>query len=194
MGRPPKRPGPPTIDRLLNAAAREFARSGLTGARLEDIAKKAGIRRPSLLYHFPTKESLYARVVRRAFARLGQELLAAMTRPGDFAAQVEETATAFERALENDPTLAPLILRELLDGHGPGREILLDEIAPLLDQVEHFVRLHGKGRIRPGLPVRAAILHGASDILLRASSGPLRGPLWRDPNPRLLARMMFLKG
>ncbi len=182
-----------TPERLLRSAEQEFARSGLRGSRLEDIARRAGIRRPSLLYHYPTKEALYARVVRRAFARLGRTLLEAMTEEADFARSVERTAAAFERALTADPSLASLILRELLDGHGPGRAILLEEMVPLLDQVELFVRQHGRRRIRPGLPIRAAILQGASDILLRAASGPLRDPLWGRGAAASLARLLFLR-
>lgn len=183
-----------TPERLLEAAEREFARLGIRGARLEDIAKTAGIRRPSLLYHFPTKEALYARVVRRAFARLGRSLLEAISDPGTFAESVERTAGAFERALLRDAALARLILRELLDGEGPGREILLEEMVPLLDQVESFVLRAGRGKVRPGLPVRAAILQASSDILLRAAAGPLRGPLWGRSDARALARLLFLRG
>lgn len=178
----------------MAAAEAEFSRVGLEGARLEDIARRAGIRRPSLLYHFPTKEALYARVVRRAFARLGRELLEAMTHPGGFAESVEATAGAFERSLHQDPALAKLILRELLDGRGPGRAILLEEMVPLLDQVERFVQKHGRRNLRSGLPVRAAILQGASDLVLRAASGSLEGPLWGPGYARTLARMLFLKG
>ena len=183
-----------TPERLLVAAEAEFARAGLDGTRLEDIAKRAGIRRPSLLYYFPTKEALYARVVRRAFARLGQALLEAMTDPGGFAESVERTAEAFEISLRAEPALAKLILRELLDGRGPGRAILLEEMVPLLDQVEQFVKRHGRGLARRGLPVRAAILQGASDLVLRAASGDLQAPLWGPGHARTLARMLFLKG
>lgn len=194
MGRPRAgASGTATPERLLRSAEREFARAGLRGARLEDIARRAGIRRPSLLYHFPTKEALYARVVRRAFARLGQSLLEAMSVPAEFADRVERTAGAFERALQRHPALAALILRELIDGHGPGRAILLEEMCPLLDQVALFVRRHGGRRLRSGLPIRTAIMQSASAILLRAAAGRLREPLWGKGDPAALARILFLK-
>ena len=42
----------PTEERILQAAETEFGRKGFERTRLEDIAETAGIRRPSLLYHF----------------------------------------------------------------------------------------------------------------------------------------------
>ena len=67
-----------TPERLLDAAEQCFAQ-GYDAARLEDIAAAAGIRRPSLLYHFASKDDLYAAVVRRTFARLGAALLSVMS-------------------------------------------------------------------------------------------------------------------
>ena len=75
MGRPPaSRFEIDTPTRILDAAEHAFAIAGLAGARLADIAGAAGIRRPSLLYHFSSKERLYGAVVERAFAVLTDTL------------------------------------------------------------------------------------------------------------------------
>ncbi|MBN1316979.1 MAG: TetR/AcrR family transcriptional regulator [Anaerolineales bacterium] len=49
-----------TRQKILDAAFSEFADKGFRGATIKSIAKKAGIKSPSLLYwYFPTKESLF---------------------------------------------------------------------------------------------------------------------------------------
>ena len=70
-----------------------------------------------------------------------------------------------------------------------------EEVAPLLDRVERFLRLEGRGRLRPGLPVRAAVMQVVSAVLLRSAAGGLREALWgRGDHAVELARGLFLDG
>jgi AcrR family transcriptional regulator len=182
-----------TPERLLDAAEQAFAQ-GYEAARLEDIAAAAGIRRPSLLYHFPSKDSLYAAVVRRTFARLGAALMSVMSRRLDFAARVDSMVDTYASFLADNPAHAQILVRELLDARGPGRDILLGEVVPLLDLVERFLLLEGRDLLRPELPVRAAILQVAGAIVLRSASGALQQPLWGPiDQSRALARLLLFK-
>lgn len=193
MGRPPAGSAQTaTPERLLDAAEQAFAQHGLRGARLEDIAAAAGIRRPSLLYHYPSKHDLYGAVVRRTFERLGAALLQAMVGPPDFAARFDAVVACYADFLAEHPAQARILVWELLDGQGPGREILLDQVVPLLDLVERFVRIEGRGDVRRGLPVRAAIVQVASDIVLRSAAAEFKSALWGDADhTRELARALF---
>jgi len=182
-----------TPERLLDAAEQGFAR-GYDAARLEDIAAAAGIRRPSLLYHFASKDDLYAAVVRRTFARLGAALMTVMSRRLDFAARVDNMVDTYASFLADNPAHAQILVRELVDAHGPGRDILLAEVVPLLDLVERFLLLEGRDLLRATLPVRAAILQIASAIILRSAAGALQQPLWGPiDQSRVLARLLLFK-
>lgn len=183
-----------TPQRLLEAAEIEFAASGFKAARLEDVASRAGIRRPSLLYHFPTKQALYSAVVQRAFVRLRLMLLETMNLEAGIGVRLEKTVAAFSKFLEANPTLAAVLLREMIDGRGPGHEIILNEVVPLLNEVVLFVKRAGTDEIRPGLPIRAAILQLVADALLRVVAGPISTPLWgKENHARTLTRILFLK-
>lgn len=59
-----------TREAVLREAERHFAATGFRAARLEDIADAVGIRRPSLLHHFPTKTALYDAVEKRIFENM----------------------------------------------------------------------------------------------------------------------------
>ncbi|MFO7562197.1 MAG: helix-turn-helix domain-containing protein [Enhygromyxa sp.] len=201
---PDRDPERSTVERILDAAEREFAAIGYAPARLADIAERAGIRRPSLLYHFESKELLYQAVVGRVFDLLGAELLRSIALAGEFEARLDALVGAFASFLDARPTLAPIIVRELIDdpehddeahrrGGGPGRAIMLERVAPLLGTVEDFVREAGSTRVRAGLPIRAAIVQVAGDLLLRSAAGSLRTPLWGPgDHARQLARHLFL--
>src|SRR5580658_6996329 len=55
----------PACERLLEAAARIFARDGLSGATTREIARAAGVNEVTLFRHFHTKENLVSAVAER---------------------------------------------------------------------------------------------------------------------------------
>lgn len=57
--------GAANIDKILDAALAAFARDGLRGARIEEIAGAAEMSKTNLLYYFRTKEQLYSAVLTR---------------------------------------------------------------------------------------------------------------------------------
>ncbi len=66
---------------ILDAAFVEFAEHGLAGARLDDIAKRAGVAKGTIYLYFPNKEALFREMIRttivaaiaRAEANLGDD-------------------------------------------------------------------------------------------------------------------------
>ena len=170
----------PTVDRILIAAEKIFGEEGYDKARLSDIAQDAGIRRPSLLYHFKTKETLYAAVVHRQFDLLRARFGEVVKYPGGYDVRMLALMQSWLDFIDERPAFAPLVLRGMLDGHGPVRERLLEELVPLLDWVEAWLSTAGRDHIPDGVPVRAAILQLGSDALVRAAAGPLQVPLWGE--------------
>ena len=49
---------------ILRAALEVFGEHGLAGARLEDIAKRAGVSKGTIYLYFPNKEALFREMVR----------------------------------------------------------------------------------------------------------------------------------
>lgn len=185
-----------TTARLLEAAEAEFGERGFDRARLEDIAARVGISRPSLLYHFGTKDLLYAAVVGECFAKLGEAVAVALSGAGSFEDRVEAVTLRYVSFLEEHPHLATILVRESVDGRGPGRALLVEAAAPVIDAVEHFALESGRGVVGRGIPARAALMYLASSLLFRAASGPLVEPLWGglEHHAREMARTLFAEG
>ena len=56
-----------TQKRILNAAKREFARHGLGGARVDEIAERADINKRMIYHYFGSKKELFQRVLEEAY-------------------------------------------------------------------------------------------------------------------------------
>ncbi len=67
---------------LLDAAMEQFAQHGFAKTSMSDIAKASGISRTSLYNHFPTKEDVFKALSGRINARVYDEVVAALSKPG----------------------------------------------------------------------------------------------------------------
>jgi TetR/AcrR family transcriptional regulator len=69
-GRPRRGNGSPELSkrRILAAAAAAFARDGYGGARINDIARRAGTNKRMLYHYFGGKDGLYTAVLEDAYA------------------------------------------------------------------------------------------------------------------------------
>lgn len=170
-----------TRERLLNAAEIEFGQRGFDRARLEDIAKAAGISRPSLLYHFESKEKLYERVVRNVFDKIGELFLESIADKGDFKERIDRVIVRYMAFVDEHPAIALIVLRELLSANAFSGRIIKNEVVPLLDRVAGFIEEEGKEYVTKGMPIRPAITQIAMAVLLRSATGDLKDALYGDP-------------
>jgi TetR/AcrR family transcriptional regulator len=79
-GRPGSRGEPEkTRAAILKAALEEFSHEGVTGARTDEIARRAGVNKALLYYYFKDKEGLYAAALERVFSGLHEKVMAVLS-------------------------------------------------------------------------------------------------------------------
>ena len=87
--------------KILEAATRLFAGTPYTEVQVEEIARLAGVGKPTLYRYFPSKEALYLEVFDAALARLEADLAevasSARRPPEQLAAMLGFLAAAFEQ-------------------------------------------------------------------------------------------------
>lgn len=99
---------------ILAIAEEVFGEMGFAGARLEDIADRLEMRRPSLVYYFADKEALYDATFAVILEQLWTRIEAA--RGADEPIErMEAIASAWVDYLHERPHAARILLRQIVD-------------------------------------------------------------------------------
>jgi len=75
LKKPRKRNPELTRQRVLEAATMEFAEKGLSGARVDEIARRSNANKRMLYHYFGSKEDLYLAVMEAAYKKIRAEEL-----------------------------------------------------------------------------------------------------------------------
>jgi AcrR family transcriptional regulator len=181
---------------ILDAARKVFEAEGLDGASLRGIAAAAGYTPAALYFHFPSKEAIYAEVLRGSLASLATAVGRAVQRAETPAGRLRAAAMAFFRYYADNPRdldLGFYLFRGGIKPRGLGKErndllnaALEAALQPIADAAEALGTRREEAR-----SLMADIFAHAAGLLLLAHTGRIR--MFGASAPQLMERFIEAK-
>jgi len=141
--RKPARPRDATATRevLLDAATLVFAEQGFAGARVDEIATRAGVNKALIYAYYGDKKGIYRAVLgahlREFTAAEFSETVLAERGPRR---ALEDLVRRYLRLLIQDRPFARLVAWEFLSHAGEGRKLILEGAGPFLELISELVK------------------------------------------------------
>ncbi|MBD3179216.1 MAG: TetR family transcriptional regulator [Candidatus Latescibacteria bacterium] len=108
-----------TEEKIIEAAEEVFTSKGKSGARMRDIADKAGINQALLHYYFRSKDRLFFEVFKRIVPRLFPGVFAVLDEDIPFFEKIERFIRGYIEVVEAHPKFPIFIIQAL--GNSPER-------------------------------------------------------------------------
>jgi TetR/AcrR family transcriptional repressor of nem operon len=143
-----------TRETIMSLAKAVVQARGYAGLSFRELAKEAGVKNPSIHYHFPTKGDLGAAIARR-YTEDGVAYLSDLLEQSDDPAWLmDQYAKIFRAALENDNRMClcgimsaeldelPSEVRQEVDAFGAANVSWIEKVLELTDFAENSLARH----------------------------------------------------
>lgn len=113
-----------TEQKILAAAKEVFTEKGYEGARMQEIADKAGINKALMHYYFRSKDNLFHAIFKDAFFTLVPKLSEAFISDIPFMDKVESFVTNYLELVKQNPHIPMFVLHELTRNPGFVQDVI----------------------------------------------------------------------
>jgi AcrR family transcriptional regulator len=128
-----------TEERILDSARDVFHERGYDGARMQEIADRAGINKALLHYYFRSKDQLFETIFKATVSKFLPAVLQNLAGVETVSVKIHRFVSSYIDTLKANPFIAAFILHEL--NRNPDRvrgfipPLVMAKMAPFLDQI-----------------------------------------------------------
>ena len=171
------RPARVSPDRILAAAAVEFAERGFAGARVDRIARRARVNKAMLYYHFKSKQGLYHTLLRQIFTLAADRLREIAALDVSPMEKVDRTIAGMAALVSEYSYFPAIMMREVAEGGAHLDRATLTALANLPRAVGAIVHDGvASGAFRPINPI-FAYFSMLAPIVFYLAGAPIRNEI-----------------
>jgi TetR/AcrR family transcriptional regulator len=139
-----------TREVLLDAATLVFAEQGFAGARVDEIAARAGVNKALIYAYYGDKTGIYRAVLTAHLDEFADPVFSkAVAAEAGPRRALEDIVRRFFRLLIKNRSFARLLAWDLLSNGKSGRDVILESAGPLLELISELVdRGRATGELR----------------------------------------------
>ena len=163
-----------TVTRILEAAADVFSEAGFSGARVDEIAERAGINKAMIYYHIGDKEKLYAEVINNIIGNSAETIASKIKDVKDPEEKLRIYIRTVARNIDNNPQVAPIMMREVASGGKHLPEVVARDVFRIVNMLKDILKEGAaKGLFIETVPFLIHIMVVGTFIMYKTST-PIR--------------------
>jgi len=175
-----------TKEKIIAAAIAEFAENGLAGARMDRLARAAGVNKAMIYYYFGSKEALFREVLKTKLITLISLQKQVVQSSGSLQQKLELVVHGLIELYRQDPSSLRILNHELLNnGHNMAhiaQEISPDQALPYHTGVAQlFENALADGQIRGENAMQVVFTHYLESLISGLLFPPRDNPFFTMP-------------
>jgi AcrR family transcriptional regulator len=175
---------------LLEVARRAFGSSGFHGVSMDDVAKEAGVTKPILYDHFPSKKELYLELLEADLAALHGSVKQALDSPIGNRERIRAGFQAYFDFVDEQADGFRLLMQEVVGAEKDFRKRAEETRQRILKEVADLIVRESRGRLdRAHAEIVALALIGMVETV--AQRDPGGSPASRREAVDLLVRLAW---
>ena len=180
LAKPSLTPAPDIKVRILAVATQLFGAQGYEATSIQAIAEGVGIRKQSLLYHYPSKEQLLHAVIEAWLLHWRDELPKLLARSSGYD-RFSASVSALLAFFREDPNRARLSLREMLDRPEDLRQQMRKHLSPWMQLLTDYIRMgQASGLLRPDVNPESYVIQVMLMVVTSVAVGDVASALVAD--------------